>query len=78
MAAGKVLSTGTAERETCWHHSYFPLPCIQVPAGGRVAARVRTFLEPEGNLMCVGLTIAGPDETLEGPGARMEHVYVLE
>ena len=43
-----------------------------------MAARVRTFLEPEGNLMCVGLTIAGPNETLDGPVARMEHVYVLE
>lgn len=78
MAAGKVLSTGTAGRETCWHHSYFPVPSIQVPAGGRVAARVRTFLEPEGNLMCVGLTIAGPTEALDGPVAPVEHVYVLE
>jgi len=78
MAVGKVLSTGTAERETCWHHSYFPVPCIQVPAGSRVAARVRTFIEPEGNLMCIGLTIAGPNEMLDGAVVRNEHVYVLE
>ena len=31
-----------------------------------MAARVRTFLEPEGNLMCVGLTIAGPTRRWTG------------
>lgn len=84
MAPGLVLGTGTATRETCWHQSYFPLPALQVPAGGRVAARVRSFLAPGGNLMCIGITIAGPGEdlppagTAAAEGTAREYVYVLE
>ena len=82
MAPGLMLGTGTGTQETHWHQSYFPLPAMQIPAGGRVAARLRTFLSPDGDLICLGITVAGPDEELDaspGDGAgRREHVFVLE
>ena len=76
MAPGLVLGTGPSSKETHWHQSYFPVPAIHVPAGQRVAARIRSFLN-EAGVMCMGLTVAGPGETVQMPDLP-EHVYVLE
>lgn len=77
MMPGLVLGTGTAARETHWHQSYFPMPAMHVPAGARVAVRVRTFLSPGDDRMSIGLTVASPDEQLE-EAKRPEAVFVLE
>lgn len=84
MAPGQVLSTGPEARETCWHQSYFPLPALQVPAGGAVTARVRSFLTEE-EAMCIGITLLGPggmDGSAGGAAAGSagspEYVFSLE
>lgn len=74
MGNGQTLSTSCFARETHWHQSYFPIPAIQVPAGGAVAVRVRTFLT-ESDELRMGLTVAGPGERLDDGAARPEHVY---
>ena len=76
MAPGQVLATGPAHRETCWHHSYLPLPQIHVPAGGTVRIRSRCFIDPESGTLCLGLTVAGPGEALSED--LPEHVFALE
>ena len=37
MNPGLVLSTGPLEHDTHWHESYFPIPVIDVPAGGEIS-----------------------------------------
>lgn len=78
MAPGQVLSTSMAARETCWHQSYFPLPALQVPAGGVVNVRVRSFHDAEDGRLCLGLTVAEPGAALPAPGSDSEHVFSLE
>lgn len=76
LAPGEILATGPAARETCWHHSYLPLPQIQVPAGGEIKLRSRSFLDAESDTLCLGLTVAGPGQTLDED--LPEHVFALE
>ncbi len=57
LAPGLVLGTGTATRETCWHQSYFPMPALAVPAGAAVMTRLRTFMRPEDDRLCLGVTV---------------------
>ena len=76
MAPGQMLGSGPAHPETCWHHTYLPLPQMLVPDGGRVGLRARSFLDPASDTLCLGLTVAGPGETLEAGGH--EHVFALE
>ena len=78
LMPGLVLGTGPAARETHWHQSYFPMPAIQVPAGGRILARIRTFLSPSDDRICIGITVAGRDEDLEVYREAQEAVFVLE
>lgn len=76
LMPGLVLGTGPATRETHWHQSYFPMPAVQVPAGGRIAAGIRTFLSADDDRMCLGLTLTG---TCAGKvGECQEAVFVLE
>lgn len=75
MGNGEILSTSPFARETCWHQSYFAIPAIRVPAGGQVTVRARSFLDPDGDRMRFGLTVAGPGETLDG---QPEHVFAFE
>lgn len=76
MAPGQVLAMGPAHRETCWHHSYLPMPALQVPAGGEVTIRTRSFLDPETGTLCLGLTAAGPGDRIDAESR--EHVFPLE
>lgn len=76
MAPGQTLSTSPFARETHWHQSYFPVPALQVPAGGQVGVRVRTFLD-DGDELRMGLTVAGPGTALDDGADRPEHVYDL-
>lgn len=75
MGNGQILSTSPFARETCWHQSYFPMPAIRVPAGGQITVRARSFLDPDGDRMRFGLTVAGPGETVDG---QPEHVFAFE
>ncbi len=75
LAPGLTLTTGTDGRETCWHQSYFPMPPMQVPAGGAITARLRSFLTPDTQVLKFGITVAGPGQDLNG---RAEHVFSLE
>jgi len=77
LAPGHLLSTSPFTKETHWHQSYFAIPVIQVPAGGEVNVRVRTFFN-EVEQFCMGLTVAGPGEALDDGTERPEHVYILE
>ncbi|SMY07369.1 50S ribosomal protein L11 methyltransferase [Flavimaricola marinus] len=63
MAPGQVLSTSMASRETHWHQSYFPMPQIQVPAGGQVTIRVRSFLDTVSEDMALGFRLRGPGDS---------------
>ncbi len=74
MGNGAVLSTSMAARETCWHQSYFPMPMFQVPAGGQVDLRVRSFLDPASEVMHLGITVLS---ALREPAAP-ERVFVVE
>jgi len=76
MAPGQVLSTGPFDHETCWHQSYFPLPAFDVPAGGEVALRTRTFLDDDAGTLHLALAVAPPGDRL-GPDTP-EHVFTLE
>lgn len=75
MGNGEILSTSPFARETCWHQSYFPVPAIRVPTGGQITVRARSFLDPDGDRMRFGLTVAGPGEVLDG---QPEHVFAFE
>lgn len=75
MAPGQVLSTGPFEHETHWHQSYFPIPAFDVPAGGEVAVRVRTFVHEVSGILHVALTVAAPGERLDD---ALEHVFSIE
>lgn len=74
MAPGQVLTTSMAARETCWHQSYFPMPQIQVPAGGQVRIRVRSFVDPLSEEIMLGLTVLAP---ADAEGAGSERVFAL-
>ncbi|WP_372886497.1 50S ribosomal protein L11 methyltransferase [Shimia sp.] len=75
MAPGQTLGTGPRHRETCWHHSYLPLPKRLMRAGEMLRLRSRSFIDADSDAFCLGLTVAGPGETLEG---APEHVFRLE
>ena len=75
MGNGQTLSTSCFARETHWHQSYFPVPAIQVPAGGEVKVRVRTFMAEGSDGLRMGLTVAGPGEALDD---QPEHVFAFE
>lgn len=75
MAPGQVMGTGPYHRETCWHQTYLPLPRRLMRAGDVLHLRSRTFIAPESEVLCLGLTVAGPGETLDGAD---EHVFRLE
>lgn len=74
MAPGQVLTTSMAARETCWHQSYFPMPQIQVPAGGQVSLRVRSFVDPASEEIVLGLTVLAPSDA---ESAGTERVFAL-
>jgi SAM-dependent methyltransferase len=76
MAPGQVLSTGPSEHDTHWHQSYFPMPAMDVPAGGSVTVRVRTFIDEDSGIMQVALAVAGEGEALAAD--TREHIYVIE
>ena len=75
LAPGLTMTTGTDGRETCWHQSYFPMPPMHVPAGKSVAARLRSFLTPDTQVLKFGITVAGPGQSLD---SQSEHVFALE
>jgi hypothetical protein len=75
MGPGQTLSTSMAARETCWHQSYFPMPQIQVPAGGQVRLGVRSFIDPASEEIVLGLRVlAAPGTPAE---AEAERVFAL-
>ena len=51
---------------------------LQVPAGGTVHARLRTFLRPEDDRLCLGVTVSAPWQDPSQPGAGLEAVFALE
>lgn len=57
MGPGQTLTTSMAARETCWHQSYFPMPQIQVPAGGQVTVGVRSLIDPASEEIVLGLRV---------------------
>jgi ubiquinone/menaquinone biosynthesis C-methylase UbiE len=75
MAPGQLLGTGPHHRETCWHHTYLPLPRRLMRAGEALRLQTRTFVDPENDVLSLGLTVAGPDQSLDG---APEHVFRLE
>lgn len=75
MAPGQYLATGPHHRETCWHHTYLPLPRRLMRAGDALRLRTRTFIDAENEVLNLGLTVAGADESLDG---CEEHVFRLE
>lgn len=76
MAPGLVLSTGPFEHDTHWHQSYFPIPAFDVPTGGEVAIRIRTFLDAESSLLRIAIAVAGPGKRLTED--TPEHAFGLE
>lgn len=76
MAPGQVLSTDTADHQTHWHQVYFPVPALDVPKGGEVAVRARSFLDPETGIQHFGIAVAGPGERLDD--ATPEHRFRME
>jgi hypothetical protein len=73
MAPGQTLTTSMAARETHWHQSYFPMPQIQVPAGGHVTVGVRSFIAQGSEEISLGLRVKAPRGTEAGP----ERVFAL-
>lgn len=76
LAPGIVISTGPFEHETHWHQSYFPIPAFDVPAGGEVAIRFRSFLDPVTSLLRVAIAVAPPGTRLTS--GTPDHEFALE
>ncbi len=76
LAPGITLGTGPAHRETCWHHSYLPLPMLQMPANSEVCIEATSFLDTGSGTLCLGLRVAGPGETLSND--LPQHIFPLE
>jgi hypothetical protein len=76
MSPGVVLSTSPFDHDTHWHQSYFPIPAIEVPAGGEIAVRLRSFIDEVTGTLSVAIAVAPLGDRLTS--ATQEHVFELE